>query len=95
MYRFSIDKEDWILRFSPNVHIEKDVKQAIVSSIIHMGKDLSTFPHGESFLLFTESLGVIIFNIERVPSLILKLVTVVPKDQWYKQNGSIIEKYKG
>ncbi|MFE8702150.1 hypothetical protein ACFYKX_16245 [Cytobacillus sp. FJAT-54145] len=94
MYRFSIDKEDWILRFSPNIQIEQNVKQSIVASIVQMGKDLPSFSHGESFLVFNEELGALIFNIEKIPSMILTLSSIISKDRWYSQNKLIIKKYR-
>lgn len=94
MYRFSIEKEDWILRFSPNLQIERETKKAIVNFIMQIGKDLSSYSHGESFVIFSESEGVIVFNIEKVPSFILTVSSAVPKDKWYVQNGSTVSAYK-
>ncbi|MCM2531889.1 hypothetical protein NDK43_05155 [Neobacillus pocheonensis] len=47
MYRFSVEGEEWILRFSPQVFIDSDEKQAILMSLLHIGNDLSAFSHGE------------------------------------------------
>ncbi|MEM5592546.1 hypothetical protein AAHH67_14025 [Niallia circulans] len=37
MYRFSIEKENWILRFTPNIVLEEDSKEALVKSILQLG----------------------------------------------------------
>lgn len=43
MYRFSIEGEDWILRFSPQVIIEAEEKQAILMSLLHIEMNWQTF----------------------------------------------------
>ncbi|MEH7125215.1 hypothetical protein V7127_18545 [Bacillus sp. JJ1773] len=94
MYRFSIDKDDWILRFSPHVQIELGIKQIIVSSIAHLGKQLPSFPHGESFIIMNDQIGLIVFNVEKIPSLILTVSNIVSKDRWYIQENFTIKPYK-
>ena len=94
MYRFSIDADDWILRFSPHVEIEKEIKQIIVSSIIQLGEQLPSFPHGESFIIMNDQIGLIVFNVEKIPSLILTVSNIVSKDKWYVQENLAIRPYK-
>ncbi|WNS73953.1 hypothetical protein RRV45_13600 [Bacillus sp. DTU_2020_1000418_1_SI_GHA_SEK_038] len=94
MYRFSIDKDDWILRFSPHVQIELDIKQIIVSSIVQLGKQLPSFPHGESFIIMNDQIGLIVFNVEKIPSLILTVSNIISKDRWYIQENYTLKPYK-
>ena len=94
MYRFSIDADDWILRFSPHVQIELDIKQIIVSSIIQLGKQLPSFSHGESFIIMNDHIGLIVFNVEKIPSLILTVSNIVSKDNWYIQENLTIKPYR-
>ena len=89
MYRFSIEGEEWILRFSPRVLFESDEKQAIIMSLLHIGNDLSAFSHGNAFIMFTKKIGAIVFEVERVPSLILTVSNIIPEEYWYKQEAAI------
>ncbi|NHM29202.1 hypothetical protein [Neobacillus terrae] len=84
MYRFSVEGEDWILRFSPNIIIESEEKQAIIMSLLHIGDQLASFSHGKAFIMFNEKTGAIIFGVERIPSLILTVSNIIPKENWYK-----------
>ena len=93
MYRFSIENENWILRFTPNVVLEDESKQAIVKSILQMGKELSTFSHGEPFVIMVKKIGLIVFNVEKIPSLILTVSNIIEKEKWYIQTDSKIKKY--
>ncbi len=88
MYRFSIDGEEWILRFSPRVLIEAEEKQAIIMSLLHIGDDLASFPHGNAFIMFVNKIGAIVFDVERIPSLILKVSNIVPDENWYFQDSN-------
>jgi hypothetical protein len=88
MYRFSIDGEEWILRFSPRVFIEADEKQAILMSLLHIGDDLANFPHGNAFIMFAKIIGAIVFDVERIPSLILTVSNIVPEENWYIQESN-------
>jgi hypothetical protein len=85
MYRFSIEGEEWILRFSPQVLIESDEKQAIIMSLLHIGNDLSAFSHNNAFIMFTKKIGAIVFEVERIPSLILTVSNIIPEEYWYLQ----------
>lgn len=93
MYRFSIEGEEWILRFSPQVLIESNEKQAIIMSLLHIGNKLSAYSHGNAFIMFTKKIGAIVFEVERIPSLILTVSNIIPKECWYIQ-GSTIKKLK-
>ena len=86
MFRFSIEGEDWILRFSPQVFIEADEKQAIMMSLLHIGNDLANFTHGDAFIMFAKKIGAIVFDVERIPSLIVTVSNIVPKENWYIQS---------
>ncbi|MGG1399425.1 hypothetical protein ABE288_16680 [Bacillus salipaludis] len=94
MFRFSIDGEDWILRFSPHLQIETDEKQEIMMSLLHIGNHLSNFSHGESFIMFSKKIGAIVFEVERIPSFILTVSNIVDEDHWYIQDTTIKLKRK-
>ncbi|MBI0576060.1 hypothetical protein IEC97_01700 [Neobacillus cucumis] len=94
MFRFSIDGEDWILRFSPNLQIETDEKQEIMLSILHIGNQLSNFSHGEAFIMFSKKIGAIVFEVERIPSFILTVSNIIEEDHWYIQDTTIQLKRK-
>jgi len=85
MYRFSIGNENWILRFSPNVVLEEKEKEIIIKGILQLGKVLSTLSHGQSFVIMNESMGLIVFNVEKIPSFILTVSNRVEKEKWYVQ----------
>lgn len=93
MYRFSIGNENWILRFSPNITMGDDSKQAIVKCILQLGKELPTFSHGESFVIMNKSIGLIVLLIEKIPSMILTVCNIIEKDKWYVQQDDKINKY--
>jgi len=82
MVRFSVEGEDWILRFSPHIQIGKEEKKAIINSLLRLGKGLVTYPHGSSFIIFKEE--AFVFVVERVPSLILTLAAIIRKEHWYR-----------
>jgi hypothetical protein len=92
MYRFSIDGREWILRFSQHLEIDDKEKESIIQSVMN-GPELKGFSHGDSFLLFDKEMGVIVFNIEKVPSFILNVSTIVPKEKWYSKNETSIDRY--
>ena len=46
MFRFSIEGDEWILRFSPQVIIEDDEKQPILLSLLHLEKIYQPFRTG-------------------------------------------------
>ncbi|MEH7418217.1 hypothetical protein V7266_23390 [Neobacillus drentensis] len=85
MYRFSIDGDEWILRFSPQVIIGADEKQAILMSLLHIGNHLAEYSHGNAFIMFTKKIGAIVFDVERIPSFILTVSNIVPEENWYVQ----------
>jgi hypothetical protein len=89
MYRFSIKDEDWILRFSPQISIDADEKQAILLSLLHIGENLSDFSHGNSFMVINKKIGAIIFEVETIPSFILTVLSIIPKEHWYIQDAAI------
>lgn len=94
MYRFSIGNQEWILRFSPHIEIEPEIKQAIVSTILQLGSDLQTYSHGESFVIMNDYVGIIVFNVERIPSFMLTVSNIVSEENWYIQNNLTLKKYK-
>lgn len=94
MYRFSIEGETWILRFSPHIFLEQDERHEIVSLLIQLGKDLSKFSHGSAFCIFTEKMGLLVFDVERIPSLILTISNVVMKENWYTQKELQIKPFQ-
>ncbi|MEO2076470.1 MAG: hypothetical protein ABGX20_13950 [Bacillus sp. (in: firmicutes)] len=86
MFRFSIAGEDWILRFSPQVFIDAAEKQAILMSLLHIGEELADFSHGNAFIMFAKKIGAIVFDVERIPSLILTVSNIIPEENWYLQD---------
>jgi hypothetical protein len=94
MYRFSIDGETWILRFSPHIFLEQEERQEIIRLLIQLDKDLSGFPHGSAFCFFTEKMGLLVFDVERIPSLILTISNVVLKENWYIEKDSKMNRYQ-
>ncbi|MBT2754985.1 hypothetical protein [Mesobacillus foraminis] len=94
MYRFSMDGTNWIIRFSPHLQIDDDDKEIIIKSLTELGGKVAGHSHGDSFLFFDQKMGVVVFRIEKVPSFILTVSTIVPKDQWFVRNHSGIEPYK-
>ncbi|MEH7117104.1 hypothetical protein V7128_06720 [Neobacillus vireti] len=94
MYRFSINGEEWILRFSPQVLIEADEKQAILMSLLHIGNDLAEFSHGNAFIMFTKKIGAIVFDVERIPSFILTVSNIIPEENWYIQEKNSFKPLK-
>ncbi|NRG45065.1 hypothetical protein [Bacillus sp. CRN 9] len=95
MYRFSINHHEWILRFSVNVIIEKQERQRICKAIIQMGKELIHYSHGDSFIILDNEQGIIVFNIETIPSFILTVSNVIPKEDWYSYDGFNISQHDG
>jgi hypothetical protein len=87
MYRFSIKGEEWILRFSPNLIIDLEEKQAILKSLMEIGNELAEYSHGEAFLMFTNEIGAIVFDVERMPSFILTVSNIIPKENWYAHDN--------
>lgn len=94
MYRFSMDGQQWILRFSQHLEIDDEEKESIIRAVILGGAKLKGFSHGDSFLLYDKGMGVIIFRIEKVPSCILTVSTIVPKEKWYIKNDTSIDPYQ-
>ncbi|MDP4083516.1 MAG: hypothetical protein Q8934_02765 [Bacillota bacterium] len=83
MYRFSIDGENWILRFSPQIILDDDNKQAILQSLLHIGDELANITHGNAFMMLDQNIGAIIFDVERIPSFILTVSNIIPNERWY------------
>ncbi|PLR81082.1 hypothetical protein CVD25_06595 [Bacillus canaveralius] len=93
MYRFTIDNEEWILRFSPAVAIEQEIKDIIVRSLALLGSKLPAFPHGDAFVIFNEKIGLIVFNVEKLPSFILTISSIVPREKWFEIKSRTLKKY--
>ncbi|QED48359.1 hypothetical protein [Cytobacillus dafuensis] len=93
MFRFSIGADDWILRFSPHIQIDSEIRKIIVSSIIQLGNKLPYFSHWESFIIMDNQIGLIVFNVEKIPSLILTVSNIVSKDKCYIQENLMIRPY--
>ncbi|WP_419956319.1 hypothetical protein ACN6MT_14430 [Neobacillus niacini] len=88
MYRFSIEGDEWILRFSPQIYIEAEEKQVVLTALLQIGNDLSSYSHGDAFLMFTKKIGAIVFDVERIPSLILTVSNIIPEENWYRQDSN-------
>lgn len=89
MYRFSIEGDEWILRFSPQVYIEAEEKQVVLTALLQIGNDLSSYSHGDAFLMFTKKIGAIVFDVERIPSFILTVSNIIPEENWYMQDSNL------
>lgn len=89
MYRFSIEGDEWILRFSPQIYIEAEEKQVVLTSLLQIGNDLSSYSHGDAFLMFTKKIGAIVFDVERIPSFILTVSNIIPEENWYIQDSNL------
>lgn len=87
MYRFSIDGEEWILRFSPQISIDAEEKKAIFMFLQQIGEKLAKFSHGDAFIMFNKKIGAIVFDVERIPSFILTVSSIVPEENWYIQES--------
>lgn len=83
MYRFTIEGEEWILRFSPRIAVDAEEKSLIYRSLLDIGSDLSSFSHGHAFMMMNKTVGAIVFEIERIPSLIVTISTIIPVERWY------------
>jgi hypothetical protein len=46
---------------------------------------LSLFAHGEAFLVVDTTIGVLVFKVERIPSLILTVSNIIPEIHCYFQ----------
>ncbi|NHC39181.1 hypothetical protein G6549_04330 [Bacillus sp. MM2020_1] len=86
MYRFSIEGDEWILRFSPQVYMDSDEKQTILFAMLKIGEKLDNYSHGSAFIIFIKEIGAIVFDVERIPSLILTVSNIIPEDHWYSQD---------
>jgi hypothetical protein len=83
MYRFSIDGEEWIVRFSPQATFEGEERTAVLKAINNFKKNLILFTHGDAFLVSDQTIGVIVFKVERIPSLILTVCHIIPEERCY------------
>jgi len=83
MYRFSIDGEDWILRFAPQATFESEEKEVIFKSILKIEKNLTSFTHGDAFLVDDKNIGIIVFKVERIPSFIISVCNIIPRERCY------------
>ncbi|WML45030.1 hypothetical protein [Neobacillus sp. PS3-40] len=86
MYRFSIDGENWILRFTPQIAADAEEKHAILLSLLKGRHKFLPIPNSDAFIMINEKIGAIIFNVKKVPSSILTVSNIIPKEQWYFQD---------
>ncbi|MBM4762055.1 hypothetical protein [Bacillus sp. B15-48] len=93
MYRFSIASNDWVLRFTANLELDDDERETIIQSMMYIGPKLGGFSHGDSFIIFDENMGVIVFLVEKIPAFILTVLTVVSEDAWFVKRNSTIDPY--
>lgn len=93
MYRFTIDNAEWIITFSPHLKMETEERELIVKSLLQMGPDLQEFTHGASFVIFINEIGLTVLRVEKIPSLILTVSSIVTKDKWYKRGGKSVKRY--
>jgi hypothetical protein len=90
MYRFLIEGETWIVRFSPHISLDQDERHKIVSLLIQLGKKIFGISHGRAFCVFSETMGLLVIEVERIPSLILTISNAVTKENWYIEKDSQI-----
>lgn len=93
MYRFSIDSGDWIFKFSPHLQVEKQEREAILKSLLKIGSSINHFSHGDSFVIFMKDHGMVVFRVEKIPSLIVTVSTIITKDKWFVQKGASVQKF--
>lgn len=93
MFRISIEEEKWIVRFSPHLSLEKEEREAIIALLLQIGSALDKYGHGDSFVIMNDKIGMIVCRVEKIPSLILIISAVVPKENWYVQQNQTIQKY--
>lgn len=89
MYRFLIDQEECIVRFSNQISLNAEDKQAILLSLFQLGLDLTGFSHSTFFLMENKKIGAIVFKVDTIPSLILTVSGIIPKENWYIHDPSL------
>ncbi|MCM3672121.1 hypothetical protein M3181_24895 [Mesobacillus maritimus] len=89
MFRFSMEGNQWILRFSQQLEIGDEEKNRIIEHMNTVGENITGFSHGDSFLLFDEQLGVIVFMVEKIPSFILTVLTIIPEEHWFNSPNNL------
>jgi hypothetical protein len=57
--------------------------------LLQIGNDLSSYSHGDAFLMFTKKIGAIVFDVERIPSFILTVSNIIPEENWYMQDSTL------
>lgn len=93
MYRLLIAGEEWIVRFSSHLSIEPDERDAIVAPLQQFGSKLAKFTHGDSFIIRNENIGIIVLRVEKIPSFILIISTVIPKENWFILKENTLKKW--
>ena len=56
-------------------------------SLLHIGDKLSSYSHGDAFLMFTKKIGAIVFSVETIPSFILTVSNIISDENWYIQES--------
>ncbi len=93
MYRLAFEEEEWIVRFSPHLSIDHEEREKIVSPLLNFDKILSSFKHGDSFIIMNDDVGMIVCRVEKIPSFILIISSVIPKQNWFVQQDQSINKF--
>jgi hypothetical protein len=94
MYRLLIEGEEWIVRFSSHLSIEAVERDIIVAPLNKFGSTLSKCKHGDSFVIMNENIGLIVCRVEKIPSFILNISTVVPKEKCFvEKDGCLLKWY--
>ncbi|OCA90859.1 hypothetical protein A8F94_03015 [Bacillus sp. FJAT-27225] len=83
MYRIAKRNEELILRFLPKLNLSLPVKEEICKAITAGQPDVSELASTGNALLFLKNLGAVAIDVERVPSLVLTVTAVIPKDRWF------------
>jgi DNA-directed RNA polymerase subunit H (RpoH/RPB5) len=83
MYRFLIKEDEWLVRFSAHASFGEEEKEAVLRSIKYVEKDLPLLTHGDAFTVLDKTFGFIVIKVERVPSLIMTVCSIIPKERCY------------
>ncbi|WP_071459907.1 hypothetical protein [Bacillus massilinigeriensis] len=94
MYRFSSEKENWIVRFSPQLQVEDLEKDMIVRTLLLLKDKILSYSHGDSFIIKDQGNGIVVFQVERIPSFIITVTAIVPQDKWFVQDAHGTRKMK-
>ncbi|WP_043933663.1 hypothetical protein [Bacillus sp. EB01] len=83
MYRIAQKNQELILRFWPKLNLTLNQKEEICRAFTGCNVKISEIASDGSALLFVENVGAVALDVERMPSLVLTVTAVVPKNRWF------------